>query len=454
MFTRYCCLIGALALCIPEGLASDRTLSAQIDSYLTPYVESGNFSGSVFVSKGRHVLFKKAYGLADREQKVRNHEKTEFHVASVSMQFTALAGLRLVEKGALSLDSTVAAYVDGIPGTEKITIRDLLTERSGLPDINTFSDYPEVLASHQTPASLVAKIQGHPLLFEPGSKFLHEEHSAYNLLALIIEKKTGLDFRHAMDELVFQPAGMKSSGIDDDSLTKGEMAIGYQPEGVRGLKPATRIHWSGKAGNASAYTTANDMARFVESLFHGNLLNESSLKAVLETSPRVGYGWFRGENKRFNQTAYYMTGRAPGCASFVLYLPRQELTVVALSNTYSSATTSIGYDVAAISMGLPFSSFRPEASVAFAADVLSSTGDFQFGPDFYQPNAVLTVSANDRELSLRWPDGSLSPLIPIDRDHFIDRFYWEQIMIERDNSGRPKQLAYGEFRGRALEIKP
>ena len=454
MFTRYCCVIAVLAFCLRYGSASDRGLSNRIDSYLSPYVASGNFSGSVLVSKNGNILFEKAYGLADREQKVQNQKTTKLHVASVSMQFTATAVLRLIDKGALRLDDTVSGYIAGIPGMEKITIRDLLTQRSGLPDINSFPDYADVLAAHQSPASLIAKLQGHPLLFEPGTKFLHEEHSAYNLLALIIEKKTGLDFHHAMDQLLFQPAGMTSSGVDDDSLPKAEMALGYEPEGVSGIKSAKQIHWSAKAGNGSAYTTADNMARFVDRLFHGRLVSDSSLKAVLDTLPRVGYGWFRAPNQRFDQLAYYMNGRAPGYASFVLYLPREQLTVVALSNTYSSATTSIGYDVAAISLSLPYTPFHPMSSSASVAEISSSTGDFQFGPDFYQANAVLTVSGKDGELSLRWPDESLSPLIPTDRDHFIDRSYWEKVVIERDKNGRPQQLAYGEFHGRAVDRRP
>jgi CubicO group peptidase (beta-lactamase class C family) len=55
---------------------------------------------------------------------------------------------------------------------------------------------------------LIAKISGRPLLFEPGSKFLHEEHSAYNLLALVVERKTGLPFARAMESLVFRPLGL------------------------------------------------------------------------------------------------------------------------------------------------------------------------------------------------------------------------------------------------------
>jgi CubicO group peptidase (beta-lactamase class C family) len=66
------------------------------------------------------------------------------------------------------------------------------------------------------PSSLVAKIRGRSLLFEPGSKFLYEEHSAYNLLALIVGKKTGVPFAVAADRLVFRPMGLTASGMDDD----------------------------------------------------------------------------------------------------------------------------------------------------------------------------------------------------------------------------------------------
>jgi len=161
--------------------------------------------------------------------------------------------------------------IPGIPGADKITVRDLLTERSRLPDIKALPRYDDVLQHHRTPASLVAKIEGQPLLFPLGSKFLHEEHSAYNLLALIVEKKTGLPFAAAVERLVFRPMGLTASGIDDDSpIHSTRVAKGYEPEGVYGLKPATSIHWSAKTGNASVYTTASDEARLVDALFRGS----------------------------------------------------------------------------------------------------------------------------------------------------------------------------------------
>jgi hypothetical protein len=174
---------------------------------------------------------------------------------------------------------------------------------------------------------------------------------------------------------------------------------------------------------------------------------------VLEASPKVGYGWFRGANKRFSETTYYMNGRAPGFASFVLYLPREQATIVVFSNIYSSATTTIGNDIAAIVLGLPYEPLHLNDPAPSAAELKTCTGTFQFGPDFYQPNAQVILIANGPELSLRWPSGARSPLIPLGPDHFVDRSYWEKVKLERDAAGRPLFLIYGDFRGTAVPNK-
>jgi CubicO group peptidase (beta-lactamase class C family) len=438
-----------------QARAQERAVAERIDSYFRPYVQSGNFSGAVLAKENGKIVFEKAYGFADRENKIANTTDTRFHIASVSMQFTAAAILRLVDAGKLSLDTHVGEFAPGIQGAERITVRELLTERSGLPDINDLPDYNDILRQHQTPASLVAKIEGKPLLFEPGTKHLHEEHSAYNLLALIVEKKTGLSFARAVEQLVFRPAALQASGIDDDLIPAGkEIAIGYQPEGVYALTRAAAIHWSGKTGNASMVTRVNDEAALVDRLFEGQLLSASAREAMLDTSLPVGSGWFKSVNKRFDEITYYMNGRAPGFGAFVLYVPRERLTVVVFSNIYSSATTTIGYDVGAILRGLPYEAFHPSDRPPSAGELKTCTGTFQFGPDFYQPNAKLEVIADGQGLSIRWPGASLSALLPVDRDQFMDRSYWTPIKLERDAAGQPAVLVYGTFRGTAVPDKP
>ncbi len=434
--------------------AQNHVDKAALDSYLNAYVRSGNFAGSVLIQQKGIVIFEKGYGFADREKSLRNTSTTRFHIASVSMQFTAAAILRLVDKGAIRLTSHVSDIVPGIAGGDKITIRDLLMERSGLPDINDLPDYGDVLQHHQTPAGLVAKMKGRPLLFEPGSKFLHEEHSAYNLLAFIVETKTGLAFAAAMKKLVFQPAGLTRSSIDDDAARlTADVAKGYQPKGVDGLEPATAIHWSAKTGNASVLTTTGDQARWVRAVFGDHLLQRASREAILDTSQKVGYGWFRRVSPRYHETIYYMNGRAPGFASLVLYLPQESMTVVVFSNIYSSATTTIGNDLAAISLGLPYEPFQPSETAPGAEKLKACTGTFHFGADFYQPNAEVALITNGSELSLRWPSGDVSSLIPLGPDRFMDRSYWEEVSIERDAAGLPMTLVYDRFRGNATRGK-
>jgi CubicO group peptidase (beta-lactamase class C family) len=453
MLARVAVLIAliACALCV---FADEKDISKRVETYLSPYIESNNFSGTVLVQKNGKVLVEGAYGDADRDRKLRNTKDTRFHVASVSMQFTAAAILRLIDKGTLRLEDSVAEYLHGTPGADKVTIRDLLIEQSGLPDINDLPDYTGILQAHQTPASLVAKIEGKPLLFEPGTKFQHEEHSAYNLLALIIEKKTGKSFSAAMEELVFRPAGLRSSGVDDDSPVPSSVATGYEPAGISGLKNATSIHWSAKTGNASIYTTAGDEAKLVTALFEGKLLSAASRELLLGTTPRVGYGWFRGEKPRFKETVYYSNGRSPGFASFVIYLPREKTVVVALSNIYSSATTSIGYDMAAIALGLPFTPFQPLSPPPAVNALQRWVGEYKFDADFYQPNAQIKAFVEGNDFFLRWPSGGISPLIPMGHDHFLDRAYWEEVSFERATDGGPNSVVYDRFRGIAVSAKP
>lgn len=439
----------AALLCLANSCALGQPSGAAFQSYVAPYVLSNNFTGSVLIERGGKVLFDQSYGFADRDTHVPNRNKTRFHVASVSMQFTAAAILRLVDQGTLSLTTHVSDIVPGIAGGDKITIHDLLLQRSGLTDINGLEDYNEVLAHHQTPAALVAKIKSKPLLFEPGTKYVHEEHSAYNLLALILETKTGLSFSAAVTSLVFQPAGLSKAFADDDAVSsEPDIAEGYQPLRVHEIEPAASIHWSAKAGNASVAISTLDAAKWIRALFHSPFLKDASRNELLATSPRVGYGWMRTESDRYHETIYYMNGRAPGFSSFVMYLPKEDLSVIAFSNVYSSATTTIGNDLAAIALGLPYQPFQPAKTLSPDA-IKKCTGTFVFGPDFYQPNAEVTLTGAGSELSLHWPSGEISPLIPVGADHFIDRAYWQDISLERDATGSIKHIVYDRFRGSA-----
>src|SRR5262245_59641723 len=134
----------SISLCAACVAAQQSTTNAAINSYIEPYVATSNFSGVILVEKHGKLLFQEAYGFADREKQIHNANSTQFHIASVSMQFTAAAILKLVDSRSISLDDSVGQFLPDTPGAAKITVRDLLIERSGLPDINELPDYNDV----------------------------------------------------------------------------------------------------------------------------------------------------------------------------------------------------------------------------------------------------------------------------------------------------------------------
>jgi D-alanyl-D-alanine carboxypeptidase len=436
-------LVLALAVGLPTTAAAQ---SAQTDSYLKSFVRSQNFAGGVLVVRDSKVAFAKSYGFADREARGANTQSTRFHIGSLSMQFTAAAVMALVEQGRLTLATPVAALVAGIPDGSKITIRDLLAETSGLPDINGMPEYPDILKKHQTAASLVEYLKGKTPAFEPGGSSRGEEHSAYNLLALIVEKQTGLSFREAVRMLVFAPLHMDDSDIDDDSLSTAGMARGYAPDGVKGLAPAESIHWSAKTGNGSAVTTVGDERKWIDALFEGRFLSAQSRQIMLDYSAaRVGYGWFKNVSKRFGVPIYYMNGRAPGFSAYLLHVPSQKLTVVVLGNVYASSPTTIGLDLAAIAMGRPYEPLKLLADAP--KDLRKLEGSYIFASDFYQPKAKLRLLIERDGAMLHWPDNTTSALIPVEPDKFVDRAYWVPVTVHRDARGGIDGITYDRFFG-------
>jgi CubicO group peptidase (beta-lactamase class C family) len=422
-------------------------LHAKILSYVQPYVKSGNFSGSILVLQDGKTLLRDSFGFSDISQQTPNTADTKFHVASLSMPFTAAAVMRLVEKGKLSLETKVSDIVPDVPNGAKITVRQLLQQNSNLPDANDQPDYDTLLASHQTPETLVQFIRGRTPLGEPGGKSQHEEHSAYNLLTLIVEKTSALPFKEAARREVFAPLGMRDSGIDDDSPIPPPIARGYTEKGAVALEDAPHIHWSAKTGNGSAYSTINDERRWIAGFLSDKFLSESARQTMLND----GYGWESLPTSRIGVPIYFQTGQSPsGVSSELIYIPSLRAEIVILSNLEIPVAAPMGFDIAAMLAGGEYHDLVLPPAPMRIDEVAKVVGRYRFGPDFFRPNATLELARGGDGLILKWQGGLDAAVVIADDHHFIDRHYWVRFSVAEHTSGRGAELTYGKFKGQRV----
>ena len=201
--------------CQPSG-ASGTTKAQKMDALLEAYNRYHEFNGSVLVAEHGKVILRKGYGMADLEWSVPNSPETKFRLGSVTKQFTATLIVKLVERGKLALDGKLADYLPYYRkdvGT-RLTIENLLTHTSGLPNYTDRPDYATLDVHPYAPEEFVKQYCSGDLQFEPGSKFQYS-NSNYFILGALIEQLTGKPYKQVLREEILQPLGMNDSGYDE-----------------------------------------------------------------------------------------------------------------------------------------------------------------------------------------------------------------------------------------------
>ena len=261
-----------------------------MDRIIQSHVDSKQFMGSVLVAQDGKVLLDKGYGSANLEWDIPDSPHTKFRLGSLTKQFTATAILLLEERGKLRTDDLVTKYLPDAPtGWAKITIANLLTHTSGIPNFTSFPDYSTSEATPTTPEQLVARFRDKPLNFQPGEKWEYS-NSGYVLLGYLLEKISGQRYQDFVRDNLFAPLGMTESGYDSHAAIIPHRASGYAP-GANGPVNAGYIDMSIPFSAGALYSTTEDLLRWEQGLFGGKVLRAESLKKM--TTPfknDYGYG--------------------------------------------------------------------------------------------------------------------------------------------------------------------
>src|SRR4029077_14228814 len=140
------------------------------------------------------IVFEKGYGLADDEWNARNTATTKFRIASLGKQFTAACILLLQERSRLNVHDSVSRYLSSLAETWRpVTIHQLLTHTSGIPNYANSPQIAKLNRTGVTPQEMIALVADKPLDFKPGTKWSYT-NTGYILLGMIIEKVSGQSY--------------------------------------------------------------------------------------------------------------------------------------------------------------------------------------------------------------------------------------------------------------------
>ncbi|MDX5482192.1 MAG: beta-lactamase family protein [Hymenobacteraceae bacterium] len=318
--------------------ASARQLGHQLDSIFTYLHKRRGFNGTVLVTKYDQVVYKGAFGYADFSRKDTLSTQTAFQLASVSKQFTAMAIMMLKEQGKLQYEDSVEQYIPNFP-YKGITIRQLLTHRSGLSNYTYFSDelWPDrsVPITNEDVLHLMAEHEP-PVYYQPDTHFDYS-NTGYFLLASIVEKASGVPFATFMQQHIFDPLHMKNTFMFNNAVIaqKENIATGH----TGGRRKRVPDYLDTVLGDKGMYSTVEDLYKWDQALYTQKLVKRETLEEAF-TGSRLkkrkdtedyGFGWRIRQLER-GDTVVYHGGLWHGYATYLLRNPKEHSSIILLSN--------------------------------------------------------------------------------------------------------------------------
>jgi CubicO group peptidase (beta-lactamase class C family) len=414
-------------------------LQGKIAEYMTARSRVTGFSGAVLVAREGHVVFRSAFGDANREFAVPNTPETRFRVGSVSKQFTAAAVLHLAQQGRLKLTDPIQKYLPDWPSAwAKVSIHHLLSHTAGLPRLTTRAmlDVSALSLTATSPFRSVHDLfvpgeELQPLDSEPGERWSYS-NVGYIVLGMLVATVSEQSFCDFVTGAIFRPLGMTNSGCADASTIIVNRASGYnRVEGALINAPYVDVSFTGGAG--AMYSTVDDLWRWDRALTANTLLDAAWTRTLFTAvKNEYGYGWWI--QTKFNRPVEWHGGNAPGLVSQITRYPKERLYIAILSNVWSSADRSqvraMSNELAALMLDEPYELPRRHERRALDPAALDAyVGEYR-GKD------VFAIAREGDGLVVQVPPGNtVFAIVPESETQFFwkDREYY--LAFERNAAG-------------------
>ncbi len=340
---------------------------AKYREYLDAAAKIEMINGTVLVARKGQVVVEQSYGLADRKISKPDTNETVYRIGSMSKPITAVAVLALRDAGKLKLEDSVCMYVSPCPEAWKaVTLTNLLTHTSGIPDVVKFPDFLEFRVKEHTPQQMVELIASRPVDFAPGTKFVYC-NSNFILLGVVIEKASGMPYETYLRMAVLGRAGMKHTGYSEK--VSSPEAKGYVRTDDT-YKEADDTAMSVRFSAGGLYSTAEDLMHFARALAAGQIVKSSTVAEMwTDRGHGYGYGWIPDDENGRKSVGH--SGRIDGFASSFRLFPDEDLFVAVLSNVNGTNTERMTQSLAAIAHGEPFKMPRERKFITVPAATLA-----------------------------------------------------------------------------------
>ena len=328
---------------LPEGLES------QVVEYLDQYGRnwpSFGFHGVVLVARGDDVAMHRAFGFADMPNEIPNETTTRFRIGTLSAQLVAAGVMILAERGKLSLTDPVSRHLPDYPEGDRITLEQLLTHSSGIPNFTDSQWFENNKAAPKSVSELVTAFRNAPLEHDPGEE-ITPSNSNYVLAAAVLERAAGTSFEELIQAEILDKLEMEQTEF---GTTEAQQAIGLQFNEKEHLDPVHGVH-PGAFGPAGGYiSTAADLLKLNRGLAQGKLMSEQSrdqMMGLLESD--VGFGWVTHQQSGRRMSGW--PGLIDGINSSVMHAIDDETVVIVLANTEVVSAGQVAQDIMSMAYG-------------------------------------------------------------------------------------------------------
>ncbi len=390
---------------------------------IAAFVAADLFAGDALVAKGGEVLLRQGFGLANREWNIPHNATGKFRLGSLTKQFTAIAILQLVERGALALDDEIVRHYPEAPAAwNGVTLFHLLTHTSGIPSYTSIPAFFQDMAQRDlAPRDIIALTQNEPLEFPPGTQFKYC-NGGYVILGQVIERLSGLAYEDYVREKILLPLGLRNTGYEHVETIIPQRVQGYRYENGR-MENAAYLAMSLPYAAGSIYSSVDDLLAWQRALAAAKPIGRAS-RDLMFADHGHSYGFAWAIQTQFSRRQYVHAGGINGFSVVASHYPDDDLTIILLANIQAAPVQKIARDLAALYFGIAEDEPEVVLDPALLADYV---GAYRLGPE-----RILRVTQDGARLFAETDEYGRQELSARDDHNFVGKLIDCEVHFEAD----------------------